>query len=948
MGRIFSNPLRKPRGFALLVIPFLILTVTNISLFAMTFFIQKQRERSKIEKASSVLEETTISNFVILEAALRRRMWEPPPDANCLRAETFRAYGTTAQGIEWEVTGTFDPKLRAYELFATGKFAKRQVKFKKQIKVMDTSDYLLVSTNSSTLSLYRGPDPKRTAGLIAGDRQIIVNGPIEVRNVKNGLNYAKDWNMTRGTKYPDDYGLIIQAERINALGGIRYTEDANSFPDNIQKDAIPTADQLSIETMIAPYITIPTYSTPGPNGRKFHASSSYAPAVITRDKNLALAIKNDVEKGTTVIPESTAMKNAYPIALFDGGSTFPYQANSAVDDGTYLGDTQRWLQLNYSYSVAKKVSNVNPTCLSQVRSESGAPISNRKMCSYSKDFPKGFAAWRTDADLDGVLLTGGDTQTMNISKIDWDNLDSLKEDALACGAVISSTSLSDYEDCPVWDFSTLRSYELTGDVSCPLVRKVNINTINFNNFDATQYTNDALADRLLRRVIYSEYPIEIFQDSDQGLRTTFADPTARNRLAIWTVGEDLINLRGFQKDKTPAKDDATPVAKEVSFNKDVSNTASTDPLPPLNLVFLTPEKIHLLTEDYKPMTKAHMLEAYPVVSGKIEPKLPNIVDYTRYEDDAFKYGLRDFYLNNVAIISNSNVIVTPNPPGFSTRFGSLDTTSSFFLKGMWAGFVYSSEIYLQNQCFFNNWVLNDNVNDPGNSPLFFLPKSETETPWNQSKNKLPYPAWADVSGTIPPKTSNYYYRTDLNANGTIEDDENFVWSYRRSYTPFSMERLATIDPLRANSSNVTFKGIRLLIDFDSTIPTGKRNLQAPKWAPINRYKMDLSRRRYANPANTNAALGPTAIWTSIFPSEIAAGGVLCKVEEPFDAPSLNLATAPPVYLPSAYKDGSKITGLNLVFVNHGSQQFLQESPDEKFRGLGSLNGIEFPVLEVGN
>ncbi|WP_232468928.1 hypothetical protein [Bdellovibrio bacteriovorus] len=73
-----------------------------------------------------LLNEVTTSAFAVMEAALQRRMWEPPPDNACLKSEDFNVEGELAGGMKWKVSAKYNFTTKNYELISEGHTAKHR------------------------------------------------------------------------------------------------------------------------------------------------------------------------------------------------------------------------------------------------------------------------------------------------------------------------------------------------------------------------------------------------------------------------------------------------------------------------------------------------------------------------------------------------------------------------------------------------------------------------------------------------------------------------------------------------------------------------------------------------------------------------------------------------------------------------------------------------------
>ncbi len=197
-----------------------------------------------------------------------------------------------------------------------------------------------------------------------------------------------------------------------------------------------------------------------------------------------------------------------------------------------------------------------------------------KYCSHSEHFPRGFSAWRKDADLEGVLFTT-DAQEVPSPNLSWDNLEALEEDAHLCGSVISAPTASSYVDCPVWDKNFMKSYAASGADTCNRVSRIDMESVTLNNFNPSDLTNPDLENRLLRRVIYTKVPTELKQSDPKGLMlSSIPSNTVRSKMALWVVSEDTLALRGYQSDTTSPLTVDPQRLRDVYFNEDSSGAVT--------------------------------------------------------------------------------------------------------------------------------------------------------------------------------------------------------------------------------------------------------------------------------------------------------------------------------------------------------------------------------------
>jgi hypothetical protein len=768
---------KNSRGQAtFLIVTVLCIVGTVILMSSLDVFVRDYSHKAK-DFNQVLLDETTSSAFAVMETALERRMWEPPPDASCMRTENMEVKGSTPDDVNWKVTAHFNFATKNFEMISTGEYKELTSTFKKKIKVMDVSDYLLLSTNPNSVVLARLYSNKAPSALIARDRRIYTRGPLVMGSAIARLNFKTDFNGTPG-EWPDDWGTILQGDRMQFAGGIQYRTYI------VPK---PNPDSTSnIESLLAPfsnaYGAAPTHVSQWGGGA----------SVFTKDYDKAIRLQNMVRSGATgPLSKASVAAEVYPIALFNG--TPPLKAWTAVDNGSYFNNVDRQSIFYYNYALANEYGvRLDATCFGLANTE--------KICSHSEHFPKGFEAWRTNAGLDGYLFTT-DAVEVPSPTIGWDNLQALEEDALACGAVIS-TPVNPYTDCPVWDSNFITKYANGGDVSgCQSISNIDLNAVTLNGLDITAVNDPANTGRLLRRVLYLKGPATIKQSDPAGLMlATVPSNVARKNLSLWVVSEDMITLQGYQANKTSPLVTQPSIMREIIFNGDTAVPAVKEPL---NLILLTTEKVHLISEQYHPMTPVHLKTIWPVVGGKIRPIRHNLTDWERQEDDGFKYGYRRYTINGVSLISN----------------GTANAGEPFYLQGLWSGPNSTAFQFPSNECM---------ISLAGNP----LSKNSEDSPLMLS---AAIPAYHAVANSpIPPPSSLFY-------NG-----EN---KFPRSYVPaiFWAQRTA-FGEVGREQSEIILNGISMMTSFSNEAPTGSRLLNTPLYktmeGPTLNMPFDLSSKHF--------------------------------------------------------------------------------------------------------
>ncbi|WP_413291219.1 hypothetical protein [Bdellovibrio sp. HCB337] len=704
-----------------------------------------------------LLDETTSSTFSIMEAALERRMWEPPPDSACMKSKDFEVSGVLPNGITWNVKARYNPETKNFELTATGSYQKLTSLFKKKIKVMDASDYLLLSTSNNSIYLDRLYNQTAPAALIARDRRVYTKGPLVLGGNLDRPNPKTNWNGSPAL-WPAEWGTIIQGDRMQFAGGIYYR------PYSVPR---PNPDATSnIEALLAPYSD--AFGAAQTHYSQFGGGS----AVFTKDYTKAITLKDQVSAGTPgPLSKANVATEVYPTALFNGAP--PLRAWTAPDSGAYFSDPDRNSIFYYAWGEDNNYGvRIDATCLSRVDA-----FTSNKYCSHSEHFPRAFTNWRRNADLEGYLFTS-DSSEVPAPKLSWDNLEALEDDARLCGAIVNAP-VAPYTDCPIWDHNFLTNYATTGSTSaCIQMSSIDLDTLTLNNLNFSELDDPANKDLLLRRVIFLKVPAEIKQTNARGLMPTrVPGNVSRKNLSVWVVSDNLVSLKGYQADTTSPMTVDPDRLREVVFNKDASGAAPGTETEPMLMTILSPDKVHLLSPFYVPITPGYLTTYYPASGGKIHPVRHNITDFPRYENDAYTYGYRRYIVNNVSLIANAN-----NNPA-----------QPFYLQGLWSAPDSSASQFPSNQCMMSlaGQVL------PPNPPSLATHSSLI-------------PAYhSAVDSPIPPATSKFY-------NGKA-----FIPNF---YVPdvFWAQRVGT--NIGRDQSEVVLTGINISVDFDTFTPPGKRNL----------------------------------------------------------------------------------------------------------------------------
>lgn len=837
---------RYRHGQATLLLVSIISVIASIFLMSSADVFNRDYKFKTRDFDQVLLNEAVISTFSVMEAALARRMWEPPLGPDCLRMNEFSADGEFSNGLKWNVKSNYNFKTKNYEMLASGQYNGLKAVFKKRVKVLDVSDYLLFSGSEQQVNLSRRYDPNVPSGLIARDRRVYIRGPLQIYTHNHRPN-AVNWSGSPAT-WPTEFGTVIQGDRIQVGGGISYSQVAIHKPNN-------PADPAS--AMIGPYAA--AWGDP----INFFGQYGAGYLLITRDYTKAQSLLSQVSTGAMgPYTKASVAREVYPTALFGGAP--PLLAWQATDNGTYFNNPDRDSILYYSYADSNNFGvRGNFTCIAK---------GGGKKCSDSRDFPKGFEAWRRDAGLEGTLFAA-DAEEIPSPRLSWDNLDALEKDAQLCGVVVS-TPQNSYEDCQIWDSRFMSSHATGGAPGCLRVSSIDMEALNLNNFNPSHYSDPALKERLPRRVIYLKTPAEVRQTSHRGLMAgSISDPVARKNLSLWIVSEDMLALRGYQANTTSPTENNINRLREVVFNKDTSTGSA---LPPLNIVALSPERVHLLSPFYKPLSRNQFDRQWPASGGKIRPVNHIVSDAERNEEDGFKYGFRKFTIENVSLITSSQV----------------NSSSPFFLRGVWsAGLDSSASQGPRNQCMLS---------------LAGVP-FEKNTPAESISMYAKVPSYAgNFNSPAPPSGSRFY--------GT----KNSISQY---YHPDVFIRQQEAMGGHVQESEVTLTGVRVHVNFDEATPTGKRNLGTLTYFPADRHSYtlyDLSHKhlQWDLPYYFNPAPALTPCTPSAFKFRAKGAG------DDFD------------------------TGVFSPTVNSGSYLFTQDSPGDEYRNIGSLVGVEQPVLET--
>lgn len=690
-------------GQSVLLITFSLFVIFSILLYSALDLITRNVYLQTREVDQLLLDEMTNSAFAVVESALERRLWEPPPDSSCLKTETFTVKSDEGTGPEWTVNVSYNFDTKNYELVAAGSYRQLTSQFKKQIRVMDVSDYMLFSGGTQPIAMSQLYDPRNPTALIAKSRKVYANGPLTADASIVRSNPKLDWNGSPDT-FPDEYGMILQGDRLQFKGGISYLRRKLSEP------AITGDTPASFANLLDPYTT----SAPETYYGQYGAGNLIIMPNATLAENLKTTVINPA---SSLVTKSDVNDFVYPVALFRGNP--PLISDTAIDSGNYFNDTDRYSIFRYQATGNLSTTTGNFTCLVSNSYKS------KRYCSNSEHFPKGFDKWRGDTGLSSVLFTSN-TVEVPIPEIGWDQLEALEEDANACGKVVS-TPENVYTDCPVWDQKFMSSYSLTGSKSCLRISELNLDVLNLKNFNPADYSDPDYRKRSLRRVLYLKTPTTLSQTSVNGIYPTITDSNIRSALSVWVVAESLLSLKGKQTDTTSPMDSEPGRMRQVSFNTDDKESVQ-----PIAMTLLSLDTVHLLSPFYTPMSEALLTEIYPVAGGKIVPARHNLTDHKRWEIDGFRFGFRNYKIKNVNLITSTAV----------------DPSKPFYLQGLWSGPDGGPGQHVANQCMVT---------------LLGFPLEKYDSERIMRTAKVPdnsSPLFASANAPLPPITSAFFNGQD--------------------------------------------------------------------------------------------------------------------------------------------------------------------------------------------
>lgn len=909
------------------------LVVATLSMTLITFFSLQRLHRMQVKRSSKgwkvlVAREAVRSSFILMEAALKRRLWEVPPETRsgptpCLKRKDFSLEGETPEGVEYELEAEYDPVTSIIVMNATGTYGDLVVHFKKESKILDVSDFLMVSKDPSPDRIVATYETSVPTTLIANQSKLYFEGPVEFYIVRtrskenaNIRNNATSFTTPVPADLPNEIGVIIQAERLIFRGGISgYVSGPADRPDF----AAGSSDQAKIYDAL----TNPDDLTNSNNWWHYGGGGAY----ITNDYDKAMELVEwgtaGIPRGPTSLPPGPSLlgraeiyKNIYPRVLFGKGQDAPLYAPDAVDDGNFLGNPDEWIIWSYS-RLSGAGTTRDFTCYTDKPPAVPDPDNPSIFCSSSASFPNGYLAWKAEAGLDTAVM-GNEAPSLDMPTIDWDNYEALEEDATACGVVVTSSSGNDGRvyDCDIYNPAILDAYLANPTINpCRGVYSVDFEslsakiTVNDDEFSRLIYENNSNKADFLRRVIYAKVPIQISQSGAQGLWVAGANDDGRSNLPLWIVTEQDVTIQPNQPDQTSPLEERPGEMREMYFNQDVSGGT----LKPLPLTILTPEKVTIISAFHVPHTYQDLLDYFPVVDdggdNKIKPRYHLVTDFRHQEEDGFKYGYRRINLNHMAIISGTNV----------TSF-----RNSFYLKGLFSVANDSDTQYLQNACFFDK--PGDGLARTVGDDIATLGVLRDERIIPEYINET-----GEDEGWIPPVDSRYYGDPSVLPVSDGDKMDNYI------YTPrvFGVQGAAGV----GRSSIINLTGWHIIADFDNSTPDDM-STGTPGPPLRNLAVAAVERDGRIHPSNpgipSKVFMGDRRIFmdpeaanpTFFFRVPSLGNGKPCS--EGFQRRWAPLSSPTPPYI------GNRTLPLNTQMSS--SEQTIQ----------GSMMAIELPVVEVGN
>jgi hypothetical protein len=853
-----------------------------------------------------VAREAAVSAYTLMEAALRRRQWEPPPDKDCLKSLLFDLSGKSPDGADYKVTGIYDPPVQMIILDASATYMGVTQTFRRTIKTLDASDFLVFSKSSGYTEFSKHYGLKDTSGVIAKDRRVYFEGPVGIRGSHFGGTSPQSWTGPTSVTLPSQLVTLFQSERMQFLGGL-------SSPD-VGGWALPSDPSFAtLRAMLTPWTARRVQMPMGAN--VFHKDYAFA-------MDLKRRVRLNVDGNIT---QNEIQSFIYPHSLTTGSGTLPIDGASAPDTGTYINNMQKWREWAYTAPMGQS-ANFDYTCFS----------TSSKNCTNSKHFPKGFEQWVKDADLVGVLQTA-ESEKVSLPAISWDNFEALEEDAKACGLVID-TPPAGYTDCDLSETNTFLNYVNSGTDPCGTIPTLDLETLSgkFANFSMGAYSNSANTGRFLRRVVYSKVKLQLDQKNSQGIMMDVPNDGSRQNLPVWIISEDKFILKPYQDnedfDAWKAKLTANHyLRKQTYFNQDAAGL-----YPGIKMALISPEALQIVSPFHVPLNFDDVKAAYPRVAGKINTKVLPEIDYLRQENDYFKFGVRDVNIGNVVLVSNSQQV---------------SKASGIALRGVWGGTssIYSPSGMLMRACLFD---------PPGDADALAAqfypldpncPPSKCPASGPSADPLCKWPDGADMCDGIR------YWKTQL-AQADIQTDAPFIQYYTDWLTvPNHVNNAGSLLPPTApvmsrfyrnpgtgpvfpwwlaaaildyqaggldnSPANIIFTGVRLLVDFDKTVISGKRDLSKQNYTYTD-YHYDKARFMDGRKVRWNSKF----YYTSTGPNYDKSNGRSCEN---------GIGTV--AWNPHHY----------FAWMNQDNQNFNQLSPPDEYRNVGNLFGVEMPVIELG-
>ncbi len=771
----------------------LLLIISNFVVLGVFVVGQMMLSQIKLEAQQTqtyALEIAARSAFPLMEAALQRRFWEPPPDNDCMRTLETKGTLKISDDTVVQMVARFipdDPEHLIYEFQASVTKNDKTVKAIKRYELKDAGGNLLVlkategsvtKESSFRLSLDSSTNPKRPTTLLGNNKNIYLEGELVLNptNFRMPLPAPTDANTNSDDSFlarvaandPKNYNIIVQAPQMMFTGGIKYADQLIPFPWAKPIPGklfpVPTApinrkliNQNAINWLKDVFVFPDSVASEGAQNQFVRVLKIGGQAVFFKDYSKAVELVQALKEGKP-LEKSKFINNAYPVALTGGDTNKPIQPSSAMDTGSYLVNSERRFVLqntgmirggpgpNQLYETGWNISDV--TCVA------GKDLN----CSSSKDFPNGFGQWKYSAGLNDSLKASDTNRSElpNFPSITPDTLAALKEDAAKCGLVITaSNALPKYEDCqPVKSNHVARalsSFLNFGDQTglndlCKTYSVLSNSNLSLKVPVTVEMLSRSKKALLSRRVIFSETPVEIRQDSKKGLfADAIPDVEVRKNLPIWFVSANIDTsssdtyvsysefvLRGFQADKRQVLPTQEPEKiRMVSFNKDVSDDM--EKLPSLKLAFIAPGITQFVAESYVHLSRNALITNASLVQSSFDDAGVQLVDlrksfihqHDRWEEDAYKYGRRDLELENVAFFvttsdfnslksNESNSLGQYSKSGARCRSDStqfayctdlipvarLEDSRLFYLKGFWN--IHSLQPESKNlECSFN-------------------------------------------------------------------------------------------------------------------------------------------------------------------------------------------------------------------------------------------------------